>query len=333
MRAGLAIMAVIAAVGGLSLVVLPDEGKKKGKNGKNDGDDDRPAVVAPAGAATVPPVAAVADSTGGFSCRQDAVGIQLPDAVHESSGLALAGGGDALWTHNDSGQPVLHRVGLDGRPRGQVTVTGARVTDWEDVAAGPCPGSGRCLYVADIGDNQASRSSVTIYRFPEPAPGEAQTLLPPDALMASYPEGPQDAEALFVLPDGAVYIVTKGETGPVAIYELPRTAQPGAVAGLRRVTQLNGDQVKRAERITGAAASPDGRWLALRTLREVSFHPTGSLSQGSLGTPLTFDLRPLQEPQGEAVEFGRDGIIHLSSEGGKKSTPATLSRLRCTLPS
>ncbi|HST58621.1 MAG TPA: hypothetical protein VLK84_08035 [Longimicrobium sp.] len=335
MRAGLAIMAVIAAVGGLSLVVLPDEGKKNGKKGNGDGDDGRVAVVAPAGTAAVPPVAAaVADSAAGFSCRQDAAGIQLPNAVHESSGLALAEGGDFLWTHNDSGQqPTLYRVGMDGRPRGQVNVVGARVQDWEDVAAGPCPGGGRCLFVGDIGDNGANRPSITIYRFPEPATGDAQTLLPPDAFTASYPEGPQDAEALFVLPDGAVYVVTKGETGPVAIYQLPRDARPGTVARLTRVAQLNADDVKRAERITGAAASPDGTWLALRTLRTVSFYRTGNLSGGSLGAPLTFDLRPLQEPQGEAVEFGPDGTIHLSSEGGKRATPATLSRLRCMLPS
>ena len=41
---------------------------------------------------------------------------------------------------------------------------------------------------------------------------------------------------------------------------------------------------------------------------------------------------PLQEPQGEAVEFGRDGTIHLSSEGGKRETPAVLARLTCRLP-
>lgn len=338
MRAGLCIMAVIAAMGGLSLVVLPDEGKKNGKNGKGDGDGDgdRVAAVAPVRDTAVPPAiaAALGDSPSGFSCRQDAAGIQLPDAVHESSGLALAGGGDALWTHNDSGQPVLYRVGLDGRLQNQVTVSGARVQDWEDVAAGPCSGGRRCLYVADIGDNQARRPNITIYRVPEPAPGEVPAALPADGLMAAYPDGdgPQDAEALFVLPDGAVYIVTKGETGPVNIYELPRAASPGPIANLRRVAQLNADEVKRAERITGAAASPDGKWLALRTLRELSFYRTGSLSGGSLGAPLTFDLRALREPQGEAVEFGRDGVIHLSSEGGKESVPATLSRLTCTLP-
>ncbi|HYW11051.1 MAG TPA: hypothetical protein VE871_03815, partial [Longimicrobium sp.] len=320
MRAGLSIMAVIAAVGGLSLVILPDEGKKNGKMGKGKGDGDRVVAVAPAGAGAVPPVAAaVTDSAGAFACRQDAAGIQLPNSVPESSGLALGAGGDFLWTHNDSGQPVLYRVGLDGRPRGQVNVTGANVQDWEDVAAGPCPGGGRCLFVGDIGDNEARRPSITIYRLPEPPVGDAQTLLPPDALTASYPEGPQDAEALFVLPDGAVYIVTKGEKGPVTLYQLPRDARPGTVARLRRVAQLNADEVKRAERITGAAASPDGNWFALRTLREVSFYPTGSLSAERLPAPLTFDLRALQEPQGEAVEFGRDGVIHLSSEGGKRS--------------
>lgn len=329
MRAGLLLLAVIAAVGGLSMVVLPDDDKD---DKDRDGGRDRDRVAAVAPDTAVPPlVVAMTDTTGRLACRQDAAGVQLPNAVHESSGLALSAGGDALWTHNDSGRPVLYLVGFDGRLRGQVMVTGARVTDWEDIAAGPCPGSGRCLFVGDIGDNQASRSRITIWRIPEPGPADAQSM-PAEALTAAYPEGAQDAEALFVLPDGAIYIVTKGETGPVAVYEMPRTARPGVVASLRRVTELNADRVNRRERITGAAASPDGQWLALRTLRAVSFYPTGNLSARNLGAPLTQDLRALQEPQGEAVEFGRDGVIHLSSEGGQKETPASLSRLTCRLP-
>jgi hypothetical protein len=332
MRAGLALMAVIAAVGGLSLLVLPQEGNGDGKGDGNGKDRDRPQAVAPA-AAAVPPVvtqALTGDTTGAFACRVDAAGIALP-GVHESSGLALSGGGDALWTHNDSGQPVLYLVGMDGRDRARVAVAGARVEDWEDVASGPCPGGGRCLYVGDIGDNQARRARITIYRVPEPAPGDAHTR-PAEALTATYPEGAQDAEALFVLPDGAVFVVTKGETGAIALYRLPRTARPGVVSRLERVTELRPGPVDRRDRITSAAASPDGQWLALRTLRQLDFYRTGNLSSGTLGTPLTFDLRPLDEPQGEGVELGRDGVVHLSSEGGKKETPATLSRLTCTLP-
>jgi hypothetical protein len=338
MRAGLLLMAVIAAVGGFSLVVLPDQGKD-GKDGdrKGDKDRDRVAAVTPASPAAardtaVPPAfAAVADTADGFACRRDASGIQLA-SVHESSGLALSATGDALWTHNDSGRPVLYRVGFDGRLLGQVTVTGATVEDWEDIAAAPCPGGGRCLYVGDIGDNKPSRASITIYRVPEPAAGARQTE-GAVAFTASYPDGPQDAEALFVLQDGSVYIVTKGETGPIAVYQLPRDARQGTVARLQPRARLSSDEMKdKADRITGAAASPDGQWLALRTVDRVSFYRLGNLATGNLGEPFIQNLRELQEPQGEAVEFGRDGVIHLSSEGGQRETPATLARLTCTLP-
>ncbi|HEX2210738.1 MAG TPA: hypothetical protein VHG93_23855 [Longimicrobium sp.] len=330
MRAGLLLMAATALIGGLAMVVVPQD---RDGDGDLDGRDDAALETV---AATPPPAAVpAADSAAArpgaaFACTVDASGVALPDAVHESSGLALSAGGDALWTHNDSGEPLLHLIGTDGTPRGQVRVAGATVTDWEDLAAGPCPG-GRCLYVADIGDNQAARPRVTLWRVPEPAAGDAQTR-PAEALVAEYPDGPQDAEALFVLPDGGVHIVTKGETGPVAVYRLPRTARPGAPTRLERVAELRAGQVPRRERITGAAASPDGRWIVLRTLDALAFYPPGDLAAGRLGQPLTYDLKPLNEKQGEAVEFAADGTLYLSSEGGKKEDAATLSRLSCTFP-
>lgn len=326
MRAGLALMAATALVGGLTMIVVPRE-----RNGDGDGrgDDDDVEQVAAAPAAAVPALAAPAAAA--FACRLDTAGIALPDAVHESSGLALNAGGDALWTHNDSGEPLLHLVGTDGTPRGRVRVSGATVTDWEDVAAGPCPGGGRCLYVADIGDNQASRPRITLWRVPEPAAGDAQTR-PAEAFTAEYPDGPHDAEALFVLPDGGVHLVTKGETGHVAVYRLPRTARPGTPTRLELVAELRAGEVPRRERITGAAAAPDGHWIVLRTLDALAFYRAGDLASGRLGQPLTFDLKPLNEKQGEAVELAPDGTVHLSSEGGKKEDPATLSRLTCTLP-
>jgi hypothetical protein len=326
MRAGLALMAMTALIGGLTLVVIPRE--RGGDGDDRRGDDDGVEQVAPVAAA----VTSLVDSAAAaFACRLDTAGIPLPDAVHESSGLALNAGGDALWTHNDSGEPLLHLVGTDGTPRGQVRVAGATVTDWEDVAAGPCPGGGRCLYVADIGDNQASRPRITLWRVPEPAAGDAQTR-PAEAFTAEYPDGPQDAEAMFVMPDGGVHLVTKGETGHVAIYRLPRSARPGTPTRLELVAELRAGNVPRRERITGAAAAPDGHWIVLRTLDALAFYRAGDLASGRLGQPLTFDLKPLNEKQGEAVELAPDGTVHLSSEGGKKEDPATLSRLTCTLP-
>ncbi|MBW3571135.1 MAG: hypothetical protein KY467_08515 [Gemmatimonadetes bacterium] len=326
MRAGMLLMAATALIGGLTMVIIPrdPDGDRDARRG--DGVEQSLAAV-PAAAAPADTAARAAS----FACRVDTSGVALPGAVHESSGLALSGGGDALWTHNDSGEPRLHLVGADGTARGQVRVAGATVTDWEDVSAGPCPGGGRCLYVADIGDNQASRPGIAIYRVPEPGPGDAQTR-PADALLAEYPDGPHDAEAMFVLPDGGVHVVTKGETGHVAVYRLPRTARPGTRATLERVAELRTGNVPRRERVTGAAAAPDGQWIVLRTLDALSFYRAGDLATGRLAQPLTYDLKPLDEKQGEGVEFGPGGTVFLSSEGGKKENPATLARLTCTLP-
>ncbi|HEX8455651.1 MAG TPA: hypothetical protein VF647_26455 [Longimicrobium sp.] len=283
---------------------------------------------APAGAARAPAIAvAQRDSGAGGLCRVDTAGIALPMTVHESSGVAAGGG--VLWTHNDSGEPVLVAVGMDGLPRGSVRVTGAVVEDWEDVAEGPCP-AGRCLYVGDIGDNQAKRARITVYRVPMPAPGDAATR-PAEAFHATYPDGPHDAEALFVTGDGGVFVVTKGETGPIAVYRFPREMAAGAVSRLERVRELAPAQGKRSDRITGAAASAEG-WVALRTLRSVSFYRAGNLASGAAAEPLRYDLAPLKEAQGEAVAFGEGGVVHLTSEGVKKKDPATLARLVCNLP-
>src|SRR5678816_201090 len=99
-----------------------------------------------------------------------------------------------LWSHNDSGAPVVFGVDASG-VRGQVRVPKATVIDWEDVSAGRCP-SGDCLYIADIGDNSLSRRRLPIYRVPEPAPDQAQTPRP-DIFSVAYPDGAHNAEGLF----------------------------------------------------------------------------------------------------------------------------------------
>ena len=98
---------------------------------------------------------------------------------------------------------------------------------------GPCP-AGSCIYVADIGDNDARRARVTVYRLAEPA-AATESAKVGDVLHATYPDGPQDAEALLVLPDGRLYIVTKGATGPVVVYRFPSDPRDESTSRLERV--------------------------------------------------------------------------------------------------
>lgn len=263
-------------------------------------------------------------------CVPDGAPRPMDPDIRESSGVAAsAAHAGIFWTHNDSGEPLLYAVDARGRTAGRVRVTGAAVEDWEDVARAPCPGGGDCLYVADIGDNDARRPSVTVYRVPEPAPGDAASA-PAAALRLRYPDGAHDAEALFVL-GGIIHVVTKGESGPLAVYRAPADVAPGAEGVMERVRALSPGKVGRARRVTGADASPDGRWIALRTLGEVEIHPAATLTGDGPLSPRRVDLRALDETQGEGIGFAPDGSLVLTSEGGGKGRPATFARLSCTL--
>lgn len=268
---------------------------------------------------------------GDAVCVADGAPRPLDDEIHESSGAAVSRAHAGIfWTHNDSGDPVLYAVDAQGRTAGRVRVSGASVEDWEDIALAPCPAGGDCLYVADIGDNDAERPSITVYRVPEPAPGASESA-PATAIRLRYPDGAHDAEALFVL-NGVIHVVTKGESGPIALYRAPAGASGGAEATLERVRALSSGPVERPERITSADASTDGRWIALRTLGAAFIHPAAELTGTGASTPRRVDLGGLDEKQGEGIAFTPDGSILLTSEGGKKKQRATFARLSCTLP-
>lgn len=280
-------------------------------------------------------------------CRTIIAGVALPIEVRETSGIAVsAHGTDVLWTHNDRGNdPILYSVSADGRLLNRVAVPGAVLEDWEDIEAGSCD-AGRCLYIADIGDNTGTRESITIYEVVEPAP-DAESTLPARPLHARYPDGPHNAEALFMLPSGDLFIVTKGDDGPLMLYRYPAAmaeTNPGAGALAGGGSGAAGDTVTlekvreghtpegRGDLVTGAAASPDGRWVAVRTYSTLYFYPADSFVSGDDVVPVTVDLRPLGEGQGEGVAIEADGTVWLTSEAASRRALPRLARLSCTLP-
>jgi hypothetical protein len=270
------------------------------------------------------------------SCRISSGITRLPD-LPEASGLAASRRtAGVLWSHNDSGDPFIFALTLAGAVKGRVRVTGAQVWDWEDISVGACP-QGTCLYIADIGDNDRNRRSVTVYRTPEPAPVDIATE-PVEMLRATYPDGPHDAEALVVLPDGELFIITKGNSDPAALYRFTSPFRNGATVSLERVTPLLPSKTyghesadARNMRITDAEASPDGRWVVLRTPRFIMFYDAREFASGTIREIYRFDVSAAHEPQGEGVALSAEGDVWLVGEGGGKSSPGTFLRLSCTL--
>jgi hypothetical protein len=124
---------------------------------------------------------------------------------------------ETLWAVNDSGGAAeLYAMGEDGTALGAYPVEGATNVDWEDLAVGRFPDPARSyVFIGDIGDNEATRESVTVYRVPEPVlPLEPPGRPLPDAVAIElrYPGGPADAEALLVDPrTGDLIIITKAQ--------------------------------------------------------------------------------------------------------------------------
>ena len=286
-------------------------------------------VLAICAAAAITSVSAAPAIPQSASTCQPSGSVMRLAGLPEASGLAASNVNPGrLWTHNDSGKPEIFSLDAKGNVTGRVAVTGAKVEDWEAMAVGKC-GTGACLFIADIGDNSARRRDITIYRITEPSNGAASAKV--DAVMrATYPDGAHDAEALLAAPDGTLYIVTKGETGHVALYRMPRDARAGATVTLERIgSALEKGKAVEASRITDGAISPDGELVVLRTLQALTFYRAADFLKGDFKQIRTTDLRSLREPQGEGVSFGPDGTLYVAGEGGGKSQSGTLAVLTC----
>jgi hypothetical protein len=243
--------------------------------------------------------------------------------VPEASGLAVSRRHPGLlWTHNDSRHATeLFAVDALGARLGRVRVPiGTR--DWEDISAGRCP-AGDCLYVADIGDNEFARPSVRVLRIPEPEPG-ARVTARPDVFTLTYPDGPHNAEGLFVV-DMRVYVVTKDRTG--VIYRSTTALIDDPDVRMERIGEL------RLEVVSDAETSRDEQSVVVRNAHDAVVYRTADLIRG--GSALSGTRIPvvgLREPQGEGVALDGD-VLYLTSERGAWNRSGRLLSLRCSLPS
>lgn len=251
----------------------------------------------------------------------------LPAPLVETSGIAVSRTDPGIiWAHNDSeGSPVLYAIARDGRMIAEIALSGAGTqSDWEDIAAGPCP-EGECLYIADIGDNLHDRHDRAILRIPEPDP-RADSAAGVVRFPFAYPEGPEDAEAIFVMPDTTIYIVTKGRSRPATLYRYPRPLRADDRVVLEAMQVIGPTNAQLPDLVTGADASRDGARIAIRTYDYIAFHRFDG--DTLIHEPPRLDLTPLAEPQGEAVAFAGDTLL-LATESGLDRSRPFLGMARC----
>lgn len=256
---------------------------------------------------------------------------ELPDALSDASGVAVSRAHDGvLWMHNNSERVArIFAVDTTARVLARVEVPGVRNIDWEDIAVAACD-AGQCLYIAEIGDNLHEREDVGFYRVPEPAPTAAATAAP-DWFPIAYPDGPQDAEALFVLPGEQVFIITKGRNRAITLYRYPPPLRAGVRVEVEPLQALSEGIVQLPDMVTGADATTDGSVIAVRTYSGAQLYRFDGRALHPLLEPPGIDLQPLDEPQGEGVAIRDDGWIVLNGERGVNERSAPLGALTCRL--
>ena len=259
------------------------------------------------------------------------VGAVADPAVVELSGIVASRAHvGVLWVHNDSGgAPEVIALSSTGEALGRYPVDGAAAVDWEDIGIGPGPEEGRTyLYLADIGDNGSTREHVTVYRAAEPdaAPDARGATLPlVDELTIRYPDGPSDAESLFVDPvDGDLYVITKDLSGMSRV--LRAAAEVVEAGGDITMEDVGGFQAQpRASaaarayrpRCDGADISPDGSTVLVRTYQGVlGFRRPAGRPVAEAFSAAACAAPSVSEAQGEAIAFSVDGASYVTvSEG------------------
>jgi hypothetical protein len=234
-----------------------------------------------------------------------------------------------LWLIDDSGaDATLHATDTTGANLGTWTVRGAENRDWEAIALGPCP-TGDCLYIGDIGDNRSHHSFVTVYRIPEPDPSAPDRVTPAaTTLRLTYPGGSRDAEALAVLPDTTLLVISKSMRGSAA-YTVPVDAwrRTGPVQATSQGA-LSIPAGSLATLVTDAAVAPDGVRIAVRTYTAIYFFRIGS-HHALTPDPTTIPCGIFGiEAQGEGITWIDPKTMITASESNF-GFPGGLALVRC----
>lgn len=247
--------------------------------------------------------------------------------MDETSGLAASAiNPNIYYAHNDSGDTSrFFAITADGKLKSTIYYTGDKkfplgVLDCEDIAVGPGPLKGKSyVYIGDIGDNNSTRSYITVYRAEEQHAWGKDSIArtTPVPVNLKYPDGAKDAEAMAIDPvEKLLYIITK-RGNSVGVYSSPLKYKANDTLTLTFRGQLFFNGIKPFKWITAADISADGKQILVRSYEKVYYwQRTGTEPIWQTLKKAPRELPYKQEKQGEAIAFTRDGKgFYTTSEG------------------
>jgi hypothetical protein len=261
------------------------------------------------------------------------VGRIESNEITESSGLVASRCNNAVfWTHNDSGdQAFIYAVNIKGEKLGTWKISGAKNSDWEDLATFKNE-KGECfLYIGDIGNNEKAKSELAVYRVREPKVSEADKNSsrknPSDteaaeAIRFDYPDMRHDAETLLVQPQTSdIYILSKSLSSAAGVYKLAKNYDLNKINRLEKVAEFTVPAFPNGL-LTGGSISPDGKRVIVCdyfNAYEIAL-PEKAKNFDDIWSEKSQIIELGERAQGEAVCYSIDGkSIFATSE--KKNSP------------
>ena len=186
--------------------------------------------------------------------------------------------------------------------------------------------AGDALYIGDIGDNKEKRSTVVVYRAPEPrlAGGAPGTSLPAQRLTLRYPDSAHDAEALLVDPSSGTLVIVTKDFGGIARVYVAKNPSTDATTTMRRAGRVS---LGVGEAVTAGDVSANGRTIVLRTSGRAFVWSRGrgeSLASALRRRPCAAGANLLVEGQGETLALTPDGrAFYTVPEGDGRRYGAT----------
>ncbi|MFG2046363.1 hypothetical protein ACGFIW_02875 [Micromonospora sp. NPDC048935] len=275
------------------------------------------ATVALAGVAAAAPAPGSSEQPAATAAQKRCTIVD--ERLRELSGLVATKSGYVVINDSteDAARERIFFLDTKCKVSEPVRYSGQGPVDTEDLALSK---DGNTLWIADTGDNADAKERRTrVALWSMPVTGARQ----PTLHRVSYPEGkPHDAEALLIGDDGKPLIITKVTSGKAEIYAPTAALRNGDAepVPMRKAGEITLPKTQTENplntfgriAITGAARSPDGSRVVLRTYADAfEYDVSGGDIVGALTTGKP-RVTALSDPFGEAISYTPDGKAFLT---------------------
>ncbi|MCW2505151.1 MAG: hypothetical protein JWO79_3435, partial [Actinomycetia bacterium] len=248
-----------------------------------------------------------------------AVCTMSSEIISSVTGISAVSDGYVVLNNAGSGNP-LRLYKLDSACKATRILSDPNITVFspQDLARTP----DGTLWVGDIGDTQNERSVIVIDKIASGATKGARIRL-------KYPDGAHNAAAMVVQPDG-IPVVFTWEASAAKIYttaaappvgQTATTLQAAGVLTLPASTTDGGTLGPTSRKVvSGAAISPDGKKLVVRTLTDAYEWDINGTVAATLKSGVKPRVTPLpNESDGQSITYTTDGAGYVTVSTGKNA--------------